>query len=111
MGFRYRYDSETNQFAHASGIFVATPEGRLARYFYGIEYPPRDVRLGLIEAADNKIGSKVDQLLLYLFSLRSGNGQVWCCSDEHGPGWWISYFGGDRRDVFGDAETDSSART
>lgn len=75
VGFRYRYDSETNQFAHASGIFVATPQGKLARYFYGIEYPPRDVRLGLIEAADNKIGSKVDQLLLYCFHYDPATGK------------------------------------
>ena len=75
VGFRYRYDSETNQFAHASGIFVATPEGKLARYFYGIEYPPRDVRLGLIEAADNKIGSPVDQLLLFCFHYNPATGK------------------------------------
>jgi len=75
IGFRYRYDSETNQFAHASGVFIATPEGKLARYFYGIEYPPRDVRLGLIEAADNKIGSKVDQLLLYCFHYDPATGK------------------------------------
>ncbi len=75
IGFRYRYDSETNQFAHASGIFVATPQGKLARYFYGIEYAPRDVRLGLIEAADNKIGSKVDQLLLYCFHYDPATGK------------------------------------
>ncbi|HWN08149.1 MAG TPA: SCO family protein [Pyrinomonadaceae bacterium] len=75
IGFRYRYDSETNQFAHASGIFVATPQGKLARYFYGIEYAPRDVRLGLIEAADNKIGSSVDQLLLYCFHYDPATGK------------------------------------
>ena len=67
IGFRYRWDDETNQFAHASGVYVATPQGKLARYFYGIEYPPRDLRLGLIEAADNRIGSPMDQLLLYCF--------------------------------------------
>ena len=67
VGFRYHFDEATNQFAHASGVFVATPQGKLARYFYGIEYAPRDLRLGLIEAAENKIGSPVDQLLLYCF--------------------------------------------
>jgi len=67
IGFRYRFDSETNQFAHASAIYVATAQGKLARYFYGIEYAPRDLRLGLIEAAENKIGTPVDQLLLYCF--------------------------------------------
>ena len=75
IGFRYRYDSETNQFAHASGIFVATPEGKLARYFYGIEYAPRDVRLGLIEASENKIGSSVDQLLLYCYHYNPATGK------------------------------------
>jgi len=67
VGFRYHFDDATNQFAHASGVFVATPQGKMARYFYGIEYAPRDLRLGLIEAAENKIGSPVDQLLLYCF--------------------------------------------
>ena len=64
VGFRYHFDEATNQFAHASAIYVTTPQGKLARYFYGIEYAPRDLRLGLIEASDNKIGSPVDQLLL-----------------------------------------------
>lgn len=67
VGFRYNYDEETNQFAHASGIMVLTPDGKLSRYFYGVEYFPRDLRLGLIEASDNKIGSAVDQLLLYCY--------------------------------------------
>jgi protein SCO1/2 len=75
VGFRYRFDSETNQFAHASAIYVATSEGKLARYFYGIEYAPRDVRLGLIEAAENKIGSPVDQLLLYCFHYNPATGK------------------------------------
>lgn len=67
IGFRYHWDDATNQFAHASGVYVATPQGKLARYFYGIEYAPRDLRLGLIEAADNRIGSPIDQLLLYCY--------------------------------------------
>ncbi|MEK6299437.1 MAG: SCO family protein [Acidobacteriota bacterium] len=67
IGFRFRYDPATNQFAHASGIMLATPQGRLARYFYGIEYAPRDLKLGLIEASENKIGSPVDKLLLYCY--------------------------------------------
>jgi len=66
-GYRYTYDAATGQFAHASGILVVTPEGRIARYFYGIEYSARDMRLGLVEAAVEKIGSPVDQLLLYCF--------------------------------------------
>ena len=56
-----------DQYAHPSGIIVATPDGRLSRYFYGIEYGPRDLRLALIDAADGKIGSVVDQLLLACF--------------------------------------------
>lgn len=75
VGFRYHFDSETNQFAHASAIYVATSQGKLARYFYGIEYAPRDVRLGLIEAAENKIGSPVDQLLLYCFHYDPATGK------------------------------------
>jgi protein SCO1 len=67
VGFRYAYNAEVDQFAHPSGIMVATPDGRLSRYFYGIEYGPRDLRLALIEAADRKIGSPADQLLLACF--------------------------------------------
>jgi len=67
IGFRFRFDEATNQFAHASAIYVATPQGRLARYFYGIEYAPRDLRLWLIEASENKIGSPMDQILLYCY--------------------------------------------
>jgi protein SCO1/2 len=67
VGFRYAYNAEIDQYAHASGIMVATPDGRLSHYFYGIEYGPRDLRLALIDAADRKIGSPVDQLLLACF--------------------------------------------
>ena len=67
VGFRYHYDEATKQFAHASAIMVATPKGKLSRYFYGIDYSARDLRLGLIESAQNKIGSPVDQLLLYCY--------------------------------------------
>lgn len=67
VGFRYRYDTERKEYAHASGIIVLTPDGRISRYFYGVEYAPRDVRFGLIEAAGGKIGSPVDQLLLLCY--------------------------------------------
>jgi protein SCO1/2 len=67
VGFRYVYDAKTDQYAHASGILVLTPQGRIARYFYGVEYAPRDLRLGLVEASANKIGSPVDQLLLLCY--------------------------------------------
>ena len=67
VGFHYNYDVHTNQFAHASGIQVLTPEGKLSRYFYGVDYSPKDIRLGLIEAAQNKIGNPVDQILLFCY--------------------------------------------
>jgi protein SCO1/2 len=67
VGFRFTYDAQTNQFAHASGIMVLTPDGRISHYFYGVEYAPRDVRLGLVEASAGRIGSPVDQLLLYCY--------------------------------------------
>jgi protein SCO1/2 len=67
VGFRYRYDAKNDQYAHASGIMVLTPKGRISRYFYDISYSPRDVRLGLVEASDNRVGSPVDQVLLFCF--------------------------------------------
>ena len=75
VGFNYYYDEKTQQFAHASGIIVLTPQGTIARYFYGIDYAPRDLRFGLIEAADNKIGSPVDQLLLYCYHYDPATGK------------------------------------
>ncbi len=75
IGFRYHFDVATNQFAHASAIYIATPEGKLARYLYGIEYAPRDLRLGLIEASQNKIGSPMDQLLLYCYHYDPATGK------------------------------------
>jgi len=75
VGFHYRYDEATKQFAHASAIMVATPHGKLSRYYYGIEYPARDLRLGLIESAANKIGSPVDQLLLYCYHYDPATGK------------------------------------
>jgi len=66
-GYRYGFDPVTGQFTHASGIMVLTPEGKFSRYFYGVEFSARDLRLGLVEAAANKIGTPVDQVLLYCF--------------------------------------------
>lgn len=66
-GFRYQYDPASDQYAHASGIVLVTPEGRISRYFYGIEYHPTDLRLGLVESSENRIGSPVDQFLLLCF--------------------------------------------
>jgi cytochrome c oxidase subunit 2 len=67
VGFRYAYDSMLNQYAHASGVVILTPKGRVARYFYGVEYAPRDLRFGLIEAAEERIGTPVDQVLLLCY--------------------------------------------
>jgi protein SCO1/2 len=74
-GFHYRYDEATKQFVHASAIMVTTPQGKLSRYFYGIDYPARDLRLGLIESAANRIGSPVDQLLLYCYHYDPATGR------------------------------------
>ena len=65
VGFHYNYDPKTRQFAHATGIVVLTPEGKIPRYFYGIHYPSGDLRLALVESSHNKIGSPVDQVLLF----------------------------------------------
>ena len=67
VGFRYAYDAAKDQYAHAAGLIILTPQGRIARYFYGLEFSPREVRLALVEAAANTIGSPVDQLLLYCY--------------------------------------------
>jgi protein SCO1/2 len=67
VGFRYAYDAETDLFIHASGIMVATPGGELARYIYGVEYPPRDLRLALVEASEGRIGTITDQVLLFCY--------------------------------------------
>lgn len=74
VGFRYVWDPEQEQYAHATGLVLATPEGRIARYLFGIEYAPKDLRLGLIEAADGRIGTLADRLLLlcYHYDPRTG---------------------------------------
>jgi protein SCO1/2 len=66
-GFQYQYDPKSGQFAHATAIMVLTPEGKIAQYYYGVEFAPKDLRLGLIQASENKIGTVVDQLLLYCY--------------------------------------------
>ena len=75
VGFHYRYDEATKQFAHASGIMLTTPQGKLSRYFYGVDYPARDLRLGLMESSANKIGSPVEQLLLYCYHYDPATGR------------------------------------
>jgi protein SCO1/2 len=67
VGFRYAWDERTKQFAHPAGVVVLTPDGRIARYLYGVEYAPKDLRLGLIEASQGRIGTPVDKLLLYCY--------------------------------------------
>jgi len=67
VGFRYVWDAEQKQFAHATGVTLLTPQGRIAKYFFGIEYPTKDLRLALIEASEEKIGNVVDQLLLLCY--------------------------------------------
>ncbi len=67
VGFNYQYDKTTDQFAHTTGLMILTPEGKIAQYYYGVEFPPRDVRLGLIQASQNKIGSLADEVLLYCY--------------------------------------------
>ena len=67
VGFRYAYDAPSDQYAHAAGIMLLTPEGKVARYYFGISYPAKDLRLGLIEASDGKIGSPIDQILLLCY--------------------------------------------
>jgi protein SCO1 len=66
-GFRYTWDEDTKQFAHPAGVMVLTPEGQLARYLFGIEYGPRDLRFALVEASARKLGSRIDSLLLYCY--------------------------------------------
>lgn len=75
VGFYFTYDERTNQFAHASGVMIATPEGKLSHYFYGIEYAPKELRLGLVQASQNKIGNPVDQLLLYCYHYDPATGK------------------------------------
>ena len=75
VGFRYAYDPESGQYAHPSGVMVLTPEGRLSRYFFGIAFPPRDLRLGLVEAAAGQIGSPIDQILLFCYHYDPSTGK------------------------------------
>ncbi len=67
VGFHYQWDAQTQQFAHATAIMVLTPQGKLAQYFYGVEYSPKDLRLGLVQASQGHIGTVVDQVLLYCY--------------------------------------------
>lgn len=67
VGFHYQYDPKSKQFAHAAGIMLLTPQGHVAQYYYGVEYSAKDMRLGIIEASQNKIGNLADKLILYCY--------------------------------------------
>jgi protein SCO1 len=75
IGFHYKYDPKTDQYAHASAIMVVTPTGHVSKYFYGVEYSPRDIRLGLVEASANKIGTPVDAILLFCYHYDPATGK------------------------------------
>jgi len=75
VGFQYQYDPKTNQYAHATAIMVLTPQGRISRYFYGVDFPPKDLRMGLVEASQEKIGNAVDQVLLYCYHYNPATGK------------------------------------
>ena len=75
VGFRYEYDESIKQYAHGAGIELLTPKGVIARYFYGIEYSPRDIRLGIIEASEERIGNAIDSVLLLCYHYDPTTGQ------------------------------------
>lgn len=75
VGFQYRYEPETGEFAHAASIYVVTPLGQLSRYFFGVEFSTRDLRLALVEATDGKIGGLVDQLMLFCYRYDPATGK------------------------------------
>jgi protein SCO1/2 len=75
VGFRYAVDPATGEYAHASGLVVATPDGRISRYLYGAEYAPRDLRLALVESSAGRIGGPIDQLMLFCFNYDAGLGR------------------------------------
>ena len=74
-GFQYQYDPKTDQFAHTTAIMILTPEGKIAQYYYGVEFPPKDLRLGLIQASDSKIGTLADQVVLYCYHYDPNTGK------------------------------------
>jgi protein SCO1/2 len=75
VGFQYQYDPKTNQYAHATAIMVLTPQGRISRYFYGVDFPPKDLRMGLVEASQGKIGNAVDAVLLFCYHYNPETGK------------------------------------
>jgi protein SCO1 len=75
VGFQYQYDPKINQYAHATAIMILTPEGRISRYFYGVDFPPKDLRMGLVEATQGKIGNLTDEVLLYCYHYNPATGK------------------------------------
>ena len=74
VGFKYYWDTKTEQFAHAGGIMIATPDGKMSRYFYGIDYAPKDLKFGMMDSANGKIGNPAEQLFLYCYHYDPANG-------------------------------------
>jgi protein SCO1/2 len=74
-GFGYEWDEKSNQFAHGSAIMIATPDGKLSRYFYGIDYSPKDVKMGIMESAESRVGSVADELMLYCYHYDPSSGK------------------------------------
>ena len=74
-GFSYKWDEKSNQFAHAGGIMITTPDGKMARYLYGIDYAPKDLKFGIMETAENKVGSPTEKLLLYCYHYDPATGK------------------------------------
>ncbi|HLM61182.1 MAG TPA: SCO family protein [Pyrinomonadaceae bacterium] len=75
VGFNYKYDEATDQFAHAGGVMIITPEGKISRYLYGIDYAPKDLKFALMESAEGKIGNAAEQLFLYCFHYNPATGK------------------------------------
>ncbi len=75
VGFGYDFDPKSGQFAHSTAIMMLTPQGKIAQYYYGVEFPPRDLRLGLIQASQNKIGTLADEVLLYCYHYDPATGK------------------------------------
>ncbi len=74
-GFGFRWDKKSEQFAHAGGVMVVTPQGKMSRYFYGVDYAPRDLKLGILESAENRVGSAAEKLLLYCYHYDPSTGK------------------------------------
>ena len=74
-GFNYKWDEKSNQFAHAAGVMIANTDGKLSRYFYGIDYSPKDIKFGLMDSTANKIGNPAEQLLLYCYHYDPATGK------------------------------------